>query len=59
MFRAPALPPSKWLTLIATCLGLGMMMIDTFIVNVAFPAIGRDLNASLSLNEWNVSGMCW
>lgn len=56
MLRAPALRPSKWLTLIATCLGLGMMMIDTFIVNVAFPAIGRDLNASLSLTEWTVSG---
>ncbi len=56
MFRASALAPSKWLTLIATCLGLGMMMIDTFIVNVAFPAIGRDLNASLSATEWTVSG---
>lgn len=40
----------------ATCLGLGMMMIDTFIVNVAFPAIGRDLEASLSATEWTVSG---
>ena len=55
MLRAPT-SPSKWLTLIATCLGLGMMMIDTFIVNVAFPAIGRDLDASLSATEWTVSG---
>ena len=52
----PATGPSKWLTLIATCLGLGMLMIDTFIVNVAFPAIGRDLNASLSTAEWTVTG---
>jgi EmrB/QacA subfamily drug resistance transporter len=48
--------PSKWLTLIATCFGLGMVMIDTFIVNVAFPAIGRDLGASLSATEWTISG---
>jgi len=49
-------PPSKWLTLFATCVGLGMLMVDTFIVNVAFPAIGRDLGASLSATEWTVSG---
>src|SRR5215207_5729238 len=47
--------PNKWLTLIAACLGLGMLMIDTFVVNVAFPAIGRDLDASLSATEWTVS----
>ena len=55
MLRAP-LAPGKWYTLIATCLGLGMLMIDTFIVNVAFPAIGRDLDASLSTAEWTVTG---
>lgn len=55
MLRAPT-APGKWWTLIATCLGLGMLMIDTFIVNVAFPAIGRDLNASLSTAEWTVTG---
>jgi MFS transporter, DHA2 family, methylenomycin A resistance protein len=47
--------PNKWLTLVAACLGLGMLMIDTFVVNVAFPAIGRDLDASLSMTEWTVS----
>lgn len=55
MLRAPV-APGKWFTLIATCLGLGMLMIDTFIVNVAFPAIGRDLDASLSAAEWTVTG---
>ncbi len=47
---------SKWLTLVAACLGLGMLMIDTFVVNVAFPAIGRSLHASLSSAQWTVSG---
>ena len=47
---------SKWLILVAACLGLGMLMIDTFVVNVAFPAIGRSLHASLSAAEWTVSG---
>ena len=47
---------NKWLVLIAACLGLGMLMIDTFIVNVAFPAIGRDLDASLGEAQWTVSG---
>ncbi|WP_322819312.1 DHA2 family efflux MFS transporter permease subunit [Tepidiforma sp.] len=49
-------PPSKWLTLVAACFGLGMLMVDTFVVNVAFPAIGRDLDASLAETEWTVSG---
>ncbi len=52
--RAPE-APSKWLTMLAVCLGLGMLMIDTFVVNVAFPSIGRDLNADLSTAEWTVS----
>jgi DHA2 family methylenomycin A resistance protein-like MFS transporter len=47
---------SKWLVLVAACLGLGMLMIDTFVVNVAFPAIGRSMHASLSAAEWTVSG---
>ncbi len=55
VFRAP-LSPSKWRTLIAVCLGLGMLMIDTFVVNVALPTIGRQLNAGLSTAEWTISG---
>ncbi len=47
---------SKWLVLLAVCLGLMMLMIDTFVVNIAFPAIGRGLHASLSEAEWTVSG---
>lgn len=53
---APPASPNKWLTMFAVCLGLGMLMIDTFVVNVAFPSIGKDLNANLSTAEWTVSG---
>jgi EmrB/QacA subfamily drug resistance transporter len=57
MFPArPGSAPNKWLTLIAVCLGLSMLMIDMFVVNVAFPAMGRDLRADLSTTEWAVSG---
>jgi EmrB/QacA subfamily drug resistance transporter len=55
LLNAPS-APSKWLTLAAACLGLAMLMIDSFVVNVAFPAIGRDLHADLSTAEWTVSG---
>jgi EmrB/QacA subfamily drug resistance transporter len=55
LLRGPA-RPSKWRTLLAACRGLGMLMIDMFVVNVAFPAIGRDLDAGLSAAEWIVSG---
>lgn len=51
--RAPAV--SKWLTLVAACSGLAMLMIDTFVVNVAFPAIRRDLDADLTTAQWTVS----
>ncbi|HEY8491425.1 MAG TPA: MFS transporter [Dehalococcoidia bacterium] len=47
---------SQWRTLSAACLGLAMLMIDTFVVNVAFPAISRDLRAGLSTAEWTVTG---
>lgn len=47
---------NKWLVLVAACVGLSMLMIDTFVVNVALPAIGRDLHASLDSAEWTVSG---
>ncbi|MHB8574440.1 MAG: MFS transporter [Dehalococcoidia bacterium] len=55
LLHGPA-APSKWLTLTAACLGLMMLMIDTFVVNVAFPAIGRNLHAGLTTAEWTVSG---
>jgi EmrB/QacA subfamily drug resistance transporter len=47
---------AKWLTLIAACVGLMMLYIDLFIVNVALPAIARDLGASLGAASWTISG---
>ena len=48
--------PSKWATLAAACLGLGMLMVDTFVVNVALPAMSRDLKAGIDTIQWVVSG---
>jgi EmrB/QacA subfamily drug resistance transporter len=46
----------KWWTLGAVSLGLFMIMLDNTVVNVALPAIQRDLGAGLSQLEWIVSG---
>ena len=47
--------PRKWMILSAMCLGLAMLMIDTFVVNVALPSIARDFSADLALTQWVVS----
>jgi EmrB/QacA subfamily drug resistance transporter len=41
-----------WLALIAVSLGLMMVMLDATVVAIANPAIGHDLNASLSGLQW-------
>jgi EmrB/QacA subfamily drug resistance transporter len=46
----------KWWTLGAVSFGLFMIMLDNTVVNVALPAIQRDLGAGLSELEWVVSG---
>ncbi|HUG65551.1 MAG TPA: MFS transporter [Gaiellaceae bacterium] len=46
----------KWLTLAAVSVGLFMIMLDNTVVNVALPAIQRDLGADLSELEWIVAG---
>jgi len=56
MSAAPVSAPTrKWLVLGAMCLGLSMLMLDTFMVNVALPTIARDFEAQLSATEWVVS----
>jgi EmrB/QacA subfamily drug resistance transporter len=47
--------PTKWLTLSAVCLGLMMLMIDSFVVNVAFPKIAQEFKSELATTEWIVS----
>jgi EmrB/QacA subfamily drug resistance transporter len=46
----------KWWTLGAVSFGLFMIMLDNTVVNVALPAIQRDLGADLSELQWIVTG---
>lgn len=44
----------RWV-LTATVLGSSMVLLDSTVVNVALPTIGRDLNASLAGLQWTVT----
>jgi EmrB/QacA subfamily drug resistance transporter len=46
----------KWFTLAAVSFGLFMIMLDNTVVNVALPAMARDLGIGLSELEWVVTG---
>jgi len=46
----------KWWTLAAVSFGLFMIMLDNTVVNVALPAIQKDLGATLSQLQWIVTG---
>ena len=46
-------PAGRWV-LAATVLGSGMAFLDGTVVNVALPAIGRDLGAGLSGLQWTL-----
>jgi EmrB/QacA subfamily drug resistance transporter len=45
----------RWVLAVAV-LGSGMVFLDGTVVNVALPAIGRDLNASTSSLQWILNG---
>ncbi len=45
----------RWV-LLATVLGSSMVLLDSTVVNVALPTIGRHLNASLAQLQWTVNG---
>jgi EmrB/QacA subfamily drug resistance transporter len=45
----------RWV-LAATVLGSSMAFLDSTVVNVALPTIGKDLNASLGGLQWTVTG---
>ncbi|MGW0826333.1 MFS transporter [Streptomyces sp. NPDC002845] len=49
-----ASPQGKWI-LLTTVLGSSMAMLDSTVVNVALPRIGRDLDAGLSSLQWTVN----
>src|ERR1700684_21652 len=44
-------PAGRWV-LLATVLGSSMVMLDSTVVNVALPTIGRHLHASLAGRQW-------
>jgi EmrB/QacA subfamily drug resistance transporter len=45
----------RW-ALLATVLGTAMAFLDATVVNIALPAVGRDLHASLEGLQWIVNG---
>jgi EmrB/QacA subfamily drug resistance transporter len=47
-------PAGRWV-LLATVLGSSMALLDSTVVNVALPTIGKDLNASLAGLQWTVT----
>jgi EmrB/QacA subfamily drug resistance transporter len=47
--------PGRWVLAIAV-LGSGIAFLDGTVVNVALPAIGRDLDASTSALQWMLNG---
>jgi len=47
-------PQGRWV-LVATVLGSGLALLDSTVVNVALPTIGKDLHASLAELQWVVN----
>ena len=48
-------PPGRWVLAVAV-MGSGLAFLDGTVVNVALPAIGRDLGASTSALQWILNG---
>ena len=48
-------PRARWV-LAATALGSGMAFLDGTVVNVALPAMGRDLDADVAGLQWILNG---
>src|SRR5947208_3353702 len=54
LIKGPA-GPSRWLALVVLCAGMLMIILDQRIVNVALPAIQRDVGFSQSSLAWVVN----
>jgi EmrB/QacA subfamily drug resistance transporter len=48
-------PAGKWV-LVATVLGSGLAGLDATVVNIALPALGKDLDAGFAGLQWTVNG---
>jgi EmrB/QacA subfamily drug resistance transporter len=42
----------RWWTLVGTCMGLFVLMLDSTVINVALPDIARDLDATTAGLQW-------
>ena len=42
----------RWWTLMGTCMGLFVLMLDSTVINVALPTIARDLDATTAGLQW-------
>ncbi|WSG13259.1 MFS transporter [Nonomuraea sp. NBC_01738] len=47
---------NPWLTLLAVCLGVIMVMLDGTVMGIAAPVMGAELNATLSDMQWVTNG---
>src|SRR5574338_5359 len=45
----------KWKVLISVMFGIFMIILDSTIVNIAFPTLRREFNTSLSQAQWVIS----
>jgi EmrB/QacA subfamily drug resistance transporter len=48
-------PAGRWV-LLATVLGSGVAMLDATVVNIALPALGKDLGAGFAGLQWTLNG---
>src|SRR3979490_2085735 len=55
LYETPVRDRRRWLTLVVVCFGQLLIMVDATIVNVALPAIQRDLHFTQANLTWVVN----